>query len=73
MNLSAGQQWRCRQRTDLWSQWEKEREGRTERVTLKHVPYIHYHDEAESKLTVFYGTWLHKSMVSGGKTRLEMS
>ena len=29
--------------------------------------------EAESKLTVFYGTWLHKSMVSGGKTRLEMS
>ena len=29
--------------------------------------------EAESKLNVFCGTWLLKSMVSGGKTRLEMS
>ena len=40
MNLFAGQQRRQIQRTDLWTQWGKEREGWIERVTLKH---IHYH------------------------------
>ena len=32
MSLFAGQQWRCRQRTDLWAQWGKERVGRIERA-----------------------------------------
>ena len=39
MNLFAGQQWRCRLRTDLWIQWGKERVGQTERVALKHIHY----------------------------------
>ena len=30
------------QRTDLWTQWGKKREGQIERVTLKHntLPYV---------------------------------
>ena len=40
MNLFAEQQWRHRQtkRTDLWTQWGKERVGGIERVSWKHIP-----------------------------------
>ena len=35
MNLFAGQQWSCRHREETRGHWAKEREGQTERVTLK--------------------------------------
>ena len=41
-NLFAGQQWRCRHRTGLWTQWRKERAGRIERGALKHMHYYMY-------------------------------
>ena len=37
MNLFAGQQWRYRQRTELWTQWGKERVGQIERVAWKFI------------------------------------
>ena len=35
MNLFAGQQWRHIHRTDLWTQWGKERVGRMDGVAWK--------------------------------------
>ena len=41
MNLFAGQQRRQIQRTELWTQWGKERVRCTERVTWKFIiPYV---------------------------------
>ena len=42
MNLFAGQQWSCRHREETRGHWGKEREGQTERVTLKThtLPYV---------------------------------
>ena len=43
MNLFAGQQWRRRQRTAVWTQWGKESVGRMGRVAGKHtVPYARW-------------------------------
>ena len=39
MNLSVGQEQRCRQRTDLWTKWGKERVGQIEKVALRHIQY----------------------------------
>ena len=40
MSLSGAGIERQKQRTDLWTQWGKERLGQTERAALK---YIHYY------------------------------
>ena len=37
MNLSAGRQWRHRQKTDLWTQHGKERVGQAERSAETHT------------------------------------
>ena len=37
MNLFSGQQWRCRPRSDWWTQWGKERVEQIERVAWKQV------------------------------------
>ena len=48
MNLSARQQWRCRQRRDLSTQWGKERVGQIERVALKHMHSVQFSSVAQS-------------------------
>ena len=36
-NLCAGQQWRFKQRADLWTQLGKQRVGHIERIAQKHI------------------------------------
>ena len=45
MNIFARQEWRCRQRTDMWTQWEKEEgwtnwDGSTDIYTPPYVKWI---------------------------------
>ena len=53
INLSARQEYRYKQRTDMQTQWGKKRVGRIEKVALK---YIHYHVKQIAGGKLLYNT-----------------
>ena len=52
MNLSTGQQWRCRQREQTYGQGRKERVRQTESTALKHVHCLTYSRYSQWKLAI---------------------